>query len=159
MQNLPSSSSFQEAIKTTPIVIQEEEDPGKASDPAGIQTSNPLKEKEAASHNEEPLEMGEIHPRASSPADPPIPLKDSSMDPLLLDSDQGEETDEEDSSSSLSVPFKNPRGRKSKKKQREEATYLAVLDGSQKTLKGIMNTRSKKGSGPASKGATSPHRY
>ena len=113
MQNLPSSSSFQEAIKTTPIVIQEEEDPGKASDPAGIQTSNPLKEKEVVSHNEEPLEMGEIHPRASSPVDPPSPLKDSSVDPLLLDSDQGEETDEGDSSSSLStVPFKNPRGRK-----------------------------------------------
>ena len=33
MQNLPSSSSFQEAIKSTPIVIQEE-DPEKACDPA-----------------------------------------------------------------------------------------------------------------------------
>ena len=159
MQNLPSSSSFQEAIKTTPIVIQEEEDPEKASDPAEIQTSNPPKGKEAASHKEDPLELGEI-PRATSPADPSSPLKDSSVDPLLLESDQDEESHEGDSSSSLPmVPFKNPRGRKSIKKQREEATYLAVLDGSQKTLKGIMNTRLKKGTGPASKGATSPHRY
>ena len=113
MQNLPSSSSFQEAIKSTPIVIQEE-DPEKASDPAENQTSDPLKGKEAASHIEEPLEMGEIpHPRGASPADPASPLKDSSVDPLLLEKDQDEESDEGESSCSLpSVPFKNPRGRK-----------------------------------------------
>ena len=161
MQNQPTSSSFQEATKSAPVVIQEDGEPGNASDPAGNQTSNPPKEKEAASLIEEPLESGEIpHPRTSSPADTSSPLKEPSVDPLLLESDQGEETNEGDSSSILPmVPFKTPRGRKSKKKQREEATYLAVLDSSQKTLKGIMNTRSKKGTGPASKGATSPHRY
>ena len=160
MQNLPSSSSFQEAIKSTPIVIQEE-DPGKPSEPAENQTSDPHKGKEAACHIEEPLEMGEISlPRGVSPADPASPHKDSSADPLLLEMDRDEESDEGDSSCSLpSIPFKNPRGQKSKKKQREEASYLEILEGSQKTLKGIMNTRSKKGSGPASKGATSPHHF
>ena len=160
MQNLPSSSSFQEAIKSTPIVIQEEE-PEKASDPAENHTSDPHKGKEAAPHIEEPLEMGEIpHPREASPADPASPLKNSIEEPLQLETDRHEESDEGDSSCSLpSVPFKNPRGRKSKKKQREEASYLEILEGSQRTLKGLMNTRSKKGSGPTSKGATPPHRF
>ena len=68
--------------------------------------------------------------------------------------DPGEETDEGASSSSLhAAPIKNPRGRKSKKKKREEATYLAVLEGSQKTLKGMMHTRYKKGIASASKGS------
>ena len=63
-------------------------------------------------------------------------------------------TDDGDSSSSLhTIPFKNSRGRKSTKKKREEASYLAVLEGSQKTLKGMLNTRSKKGLALASKGA------
>ena len=80
--------------------------------------------------------------------------KEENEDLLLLETDPGEESDEGSSSSSLhTIPIKNPRGRKSKKKQREEATYLAVLEGSQKTLKGIMHTRSKKGAVPASKGA------
>ena len=80
--------------------------------------------------------------------------KEANEHTLLLETDPGEETDEGASSSSLhAIPIKNPRGRKSKKKKREEATYLAVLEGSQKTLKGIMHTRSKKGTAPASKGA------
>ena len=87
---------------------------------------------------------------AENPGSP----KEANEDLLLLDSDPGEETDECASSSILqSIPIKIPRGRKSKKKQREEATYLAVLEGSQKTLKGIMNTRSKKGTNQASKEA------
>ena len=111
MQNMPSSSSFQESIKSTPIVIQEE-DPEKTSEPAENQTSDPHKGKEAASH--EPLEMGEIpHPREASPADPASPLKNSIEEPLQLETDRDEESDEGDSSCSLpSVPFKNPRGRK-----------------------------------------------
>ena len=89
----------------------------------------------------------------------PRTSKEENEDPLLLETNPGEETDEGASSSSLHViPIKKPRGRKSKKKKREEATYLAVLEGSQKTLKGIMNTRSKKGPDMASKGANpNPH--
>ena len=85
--------------------------------------------------------------------------KEANEHTLLLETDPGEETDEGASSSSLhAIPIKNPRGRKSKKKKREEATYLAVLEGSQKTLKGIMHTRSKKGTDLASKGGNpTPH--
>ena len=160
MQNLPSSSSFQEAIKSTPIVIQEE-DPGKSSEPAETQLGDSPKGKEPADHIEDPLELGEIpRHREASPTDLASPLNNSNADPLLLETDRDEESDEGDSSCSLpTVPFKNPRGRKSKKKQREEASYLEILEGSQKTLKGLMNTISKKGSGPASKGATPPHRF
>ena len=87
------------------------------------------------------------------------PSKDGNEDLSLLETDLGEDTDDGASSSSLhAVPFKKPRGRKSKKKKREEATYLAVLQGSQKNLKGIMHTRSKKGTDPASKGGNpTPH--
>ena len=105
----------------------------------------------------EPREIPHSIPRVSPEADNSGPSKESSVDPYQLESEPGEESDEGDSSSSLQeIPIKNPRGQKSKKKMREEATYLAVLEGSQKTLKGIMNTISKKGSTPAPKGATSP---
>ena len=105
----------------------------------------------------EPGEIPQSDPRVSTAAETSGPSKETSEDPLLLETDPGEETDEDDLSSSLpAAPIKNPRGRKSKKKKREEATYLAVLEGSQKTLKGIMHTRSKKGTATASKGATSP---
>ena len=81
--------------------------------------------------------------------------KEIRIDPSPLDSDP--DSDEEDSSSSLPAAIiKNPRGRKTKKKMREEASYLAVLEGSQKTLKGILNTRSKQGGATASKGASPP---
>jgi hypothetical protein len=60
-----------------------------------------------------------------------------------------------ESSSSQATPLKTSKGWKSKKKKREEATYLDVLQGSQKTLKGMMNTRSTKKNGPAQKGAAS----
>ena len=90
------------------------------------------------------LEPGEITQHLMGAEAPGSP-KETNEELLLLESDPGEETDEGASSSSLhTIPIKNPRGRKSKKKKREEATYLAVLEGSQKTLKGIMHTRSKK---------------
>ena len=109
MQNLPSSSSFQEAIKSTPIVIQEE-DPGKSSEPVENQINDPHKGKEAAPHIEDPLELGEIpRHRETSPTDPASPLNNPNADPLLLETDRDEESDEGDSSCSLpAVPFKNP---------------------------------------------------
>jgi hypothetical protein len=68
------------------------------------------------------------------------------------DSDPGGDTDEgsTESESSHATPAKNPRGRKSNKKKREEFSYADIMQGSQKTLKGMMSTRSKQGQ--ASKG-------
>ena len=121
MQNQPVSSNNQEATKSAPIVIQEAEELGKASDPAGKQTGNQPSNKETELHSADPLEPGEIPqsiPRASSAAEIYGPSKDTSEDPLLLESDPSEETDELDSSSSLpAAPIKNPRGRKSKEKE------------------------------------------
>ena len=105
----------------------------------------------------EPMEPGEIpwsDPGVLKMADHAEPSRGANEDPLLQEMDHGEDSDDGDSSSSLqAVPFKNPRGRKSTRKKREEVTYLSVLEGSQKTLKGMLNTRSKKGPTSASKGA------
>ena len=75
---------------------------------------------------------------------------------INLASDSGEESKERytESDGSQITPIKSARGRKSKKKQREEKTYLDVLQGSQKTLKGMMNTRSERKQSKAPKGAT-----
>ena len=75
---------------------------------------------------------------------------------ISLASDSGEESEERDTESDGSqiTPIKSARGRKSKKKQREEKTYLDILQGSQKTLKGMMNTRSGRKQSRAPKGAT-----
>eukprot|EP00253_Pinus_taeda_P022199 PITA_22199 len=75
---------------------------------------------------------------------------------ISLAFDAGEESEERDSESDSSqiTPIKLTRGWKSKKKQREEKTYLDILQGSQKTLKGMMNTRSGRKHNRAPKGAT-----
>jgi hypothetical protein len=107
--------------------------------------------------NEDLLEPGEL-PSTQEGNDNPSSSKEAKEDPQQQESDPEEDSDGETSSDLHSLQIKTPRGRKSKKKQREEATYLEVLEGSQKTLKGIMNTRSKKGTTQASKEAkTSPH--
>ena len=166
--NTPSSSnrSPQEATKEMPVVIQKEKDPQKDSTPSGKEPASISVEeippglhsgnREVDSHAD-PLEPGEIP--LSDPGDlkdafQPEPSRGTNEEPLLLKTDPGEDTDDGDSSSSLhTIPFKNSRGRKSTKKKREEASYLAVLEGSQKTLKGMLNTRSKKGPSAAPKGA------
>ena len=102
----------------------------------------------------EPGELPRPDPGVLKVADHFETFRATNEDPLFIETDQGEDTDDGASSSSLhAAPFKNLRGRKSTKKKREEATYLSVLEGSQKTLKGMMNTGSKKGSASASKGA------
>lgn len=68
---------------------------------------------------------------------------------------RGESEDgDSESDSSQVIAIKLATGRKSKKKRREEKTYLDVLQGSQKTLKGMMNTKSRRKHGQAPKGAT-----
>eukprot|EP00253_Pinus_taeda_P033123 PITA_33123 len=74
---------------------------------------------------------------------------------LASESDEDSERGTYESDSSQVTPIKSARGRKSKKKLREETTYRDVLQGSQKTLKGMMNTRSGRKQGSAPKGATS----
>ena len=165
--NTPSSSnkSPQEASKELPAVIQKDstpsgKEPASASVeeiPSGLNSGN----REVESHA--PLEPGEIP--LSDPGDLKAAFhsetsRGTNEEPLLLETDPGEDSDEGDSSSSMhTIPFKNSRGRKSTRKKREEASYLAVLEGSQKTLKGMLNTRSKKGPAAAPKGANpSPNR-
>ena len=164
MQNQPSNSNKtpQESTKEAPIVVpnpKEQQEPrnqnGKA--PTNVsdepQSTKHPSRKEAEPQIADQLEPGEITQHLMGAEAPGSP-KETNEELLLLESDPGEETDEGASSSSLhTIPIKNPRGRKSKKKQREEATHLAVLEGSQKTLKGIMHTRSKKGTTQALKEA------
>ena len=164
MQNQPSNSNKtpQESTKEAPIVIpnpkkQQESRNQNGKAPTNV-SDEPQSTKQPSRKEVEPqiadqLEPGEITQHLGGTDSPGSP-KETNEDLLLLESDPGEESDEGTSSSSLhTIPIKIPRGRKSKKKQREEATHLEVLEGSQKTLKGIMNTRSKKGTTQASKEA------
>ena len=104
------------------------------------------------------LEPGEIppHPDSAAPRAESTPIREEPREvgeePSAADSDPGVFSYEEATDSSHATPVKTTRGRKSKKKQREEKSYADVLQGSQKTLKSMMNTRSK--IGQASKGAT-----
>ena len=148
--NTPSSSnrSPQEATKEMPVVIQKAKDPQKDSTPSGKEpTSISVEEipsgKQSGNREVEsqaaPLEPGEIpfsNPGGLNVAYHSEPSRGTNEEPLLLETDPREDTDDGDSSSSQhTIPFKNSRGRKSTKKKREEATYLSVLEGSQKTLK------------------------
>ena len=96
-----------------------------------------------------PTQLDHAPPRMERP---PIreEIREVGEEPSTAESDPGGFSDEEASESSTShaTPIKNPRGRKSKKKQREEKSYADVLQGSQKTLKSMMNTRSKIGQAP-----------
>ena len=75
-------------------------------------------------------------------------------DPTNIDSDQGGFSDEyaSESSNPHATPLKTSRGRKSKKKHREERSFRDVAKGSQKTLPHMIDTRSKQGQ--PSKGAS-----
>ena len=75
---------------------------------------------------------------------------------ISLGSDSGGDSEDRGtkSGSSQVTPIKVTLSRKTKKKQREEKTYLDILQGSQKTLKGMINTRSTIKQGQAPKGAT-----
>ena len=165
MQSHPRHSNNQETSHSEPIIIKDAEEPHvedlrKTICPNANQSGNQPRHNETASQSSDPLEPGEMppsDPRHTSAAFISESSKETRIDPTSLDSEPGEDSDEEDSSNSLPATIiKNPRGRKTKKKMREEASYLAVLEGSQKTLKGILNTRSKKGGATASKGAFPP---
>ena len=165
MQSQPRCSNNQETSLIEPIIIHDAEETRaeesrKTNCPVENQSGNQPSHNETGTQSSDPLEPGEIphsNPRISSEAVISEPAKETRIDPSLLESNPGEDSDEGDSSSSLPAALiKNPRGRKSKKKMREEVSYLAVLEGSQKTLKGILNTRSKKGGATASKGASPP---
>ena len=164
MQNHMASSTKmnQAGTNITPTVIPDDEEPQQINEQTRKEPtfesnkSNPKGNQPANREDTESLEPGEIPHQDSGvlmATEAPGSSKEASID-HHLETNPDEEADEGSSSSSLhATPIKNPRGRKSKKKKREEATYLAILEGSQKTLKGIMNTRSKKGTAPASKGA------
>ena len=91
-----------------------------------------------------PSQPESVTPRAKSP---PIREETREVDeePSAAESDPRGFSDEgaTESSSSHATPVNIQRGRKSKKKQREEKSYAYVLQDSQKTLKSMMNTRSK----------------
>ena len=157
-----STKTNQAATNIAPTATPNDEDLHQINDPtekeptAESNKSIPKGNHSAAREDAESLEPGEIPYLDSGvlmATEAPGSSKEASADPQL-ETDPDEDSDEGSSSSSLhATPIKNPRGRKSKKKKREEATYLAILVRSQKTLKGIMNTRSKKGTAPAPKRA------
>ena len=103
------------------------------------------------------MEPEEIQP------EPAIPLvrsspnrgdsRDAEAEPIAMDSDPGGDSDEgsTESGSSYATPIKKSRGWKSNKNIREERSYADILQGSQLTLKAMVNTRSKHGQ--PSKGA------
>jgi hypothetical protein len=78
-----------------------------------------------------------------------------------LDEEPGEvstDSDSTDASGSIATPKKEGRGRKSKKEEREKETYKEVLNGSQKTIKQLINLRKTRKNAKAHKGANPPPR-
>jgi len=75
----------------------------------------------------------------------------------IVDSGTGAESDggATETSSSVGTPERNPRGRKSDRKKREEISYRDVTAGVQQTIPDMIETRSSK-KGRAPKGATPP---
>jgi hypothetical protein len=100
-------------------------------------------------HGATSLEPGEIQPEPANPLSGNSPTHGE----VEEDSNLGGDTDEGSSEfeSLHATPVKNPRGRKPNKKKKEKFSYADILQGSQQTLKDMMNTRSKQGQ--ASKGA------
>jgi hypothetical protein len=84
------------------------------------------------------------------------PMK-SDEEHIPLDFETGADTDEGamETSSYVGNPEKAPRGRKPKRKKREEKSYRDVTAGVQHTIPEMIETRSSK-KGKASKGATPP---
>jgi len=103
------------------------------------------------------LEPGEIHHSDSVEANSIGSPKETNENNRHLESEQEEDSEGESSSSSQhKASQSNPRGRKSKKKIREEVAKQDIASGQQKTIPG-MALRAKKGN--ASKGATpNPHK-
>ena len=94
-------------------------------------------------------------------ADPTPPVEDqrekeAEEDHISLGSESGGDSEDGGTKSGNSqiTPVKVTLDRKTKKKQREQKTYLDILQGSQKTLKGMINSRSTIKQGQAPKGAT-----
>jgi hypothetical protein len=75
------------------------------------------------------------------------------------DAEPGEvstDSDSTDASGSIATPKKAGRGRKSKKEEREKETYKEVLNGSQKTIKQLINVRTTRKQAKAHQGANTP---
>ena len=124
---------------------------GEDLDP--VETPQGANEEESPQDQEEPTET--IRDR-SNPEAEPANSKDLDYEPTNLDSDPGGFTDEDasEASSSHASPIQLSRGRKSKKKHREEKNRRDINKGTQKTINLMINTRSKQGLAP--KGATTP---
>ena len=144
---LGASSSAANAPEAPPVIVIRESTPPDLVIPVEMQDTQGATS----------LEPGEIQPEPANPLVGSSPTRGDSReveeDPLTIDSDPGGDTDEgsTESGSSHATPVKNPRGQKSNKKQREERSYADILQGSQQSIKSMMNTRSKQGQ--ASKGA------
>ena len=134
----PPSTS---APEVPPVIIIQESSATKSANPEETQDSQ----------GGNALEPGEIQPE---PAHPLVrssstcgDSREAEADPSAMDSDPGGDNDDgsSESGSSYATPIKKARGRKSNKKQREERSYADILQGSQLTLKAMVNTRSKHG--------------
>jgi len=132
----------------------------KTKDPADLPSvsvedshGQPMQNKKAKEgQDKDPLEPGEILQSDSEEMNSTGSPKETNENSRPLETDQEEDTDGETASSSHQTSSPpNPRGRKSKKKIREEVAKKDVSCGLQKTIPG-MQLRLKKGN--ASKGAT-----
>jgi hypothetical protein len=144
-----------EKKNTGPAPIPQATNEALEAQTANTAACNRVEAQEEQSSDPKDKRKGEATADPEAP-EGPTKEKDTDEEHISLASESEEESDDEDSgtSSSQITPKKSTRGRKSKKKEREEKTYLDVLQGSQKTLKGMVNTRNTKKQGRAQKGAT-----
>ena len=128
---LGASSSAANAPEAPPVIVIRESTPPDLVIPVETQDTQGATS----------LEPREIQPEPANPLAGSSPTRGDSReaeeDPSAIDSDPGGDTDEgsTESGSLHATPVKKPRGRKSKKKQREEKSYADVLQGSQKHSK------------------------
>jgi hypothetical protein len=98
---------------------------------------------------------------SSTPAMETLPLEDppkSDEEHISIGFETGADLEEgaTETNSSVRTPEKAPRGRKSKRKKREEKSYRDVAVGTQKIIPDMMMTRSTKKAGKAPNGASTP---
>jgi len=135
----PAQNSALEVINLNPNPSD-----GSPVEPGEIPQSEP--EKEVQKTHEEEQTPAQRSPGRQDPAK----LKDLDEDPTNLDSDTGGYSDggASEYSSSHATPVYSTRGRKSKKKHREEIANLEVTKGTQQTIHSMMGTRGQASRGP-----------
>ena len=120
------------AVEGTSVVVRNSSGPSLAEpiEPGEI-PQQPVSEIPAVISDDIPLLASDPNRPPFTPVGEHSNIIDQEEDPSNLDSDQGSYSDEgaSESSSSHATPLRSTRGRKSKKKHREEKSYLDVAKG------------------------------